>query len=292
MSSNKTWTLLEILNWTTNFLKEKNIKEARYKTELLISNILEMKRFELYTNFEYELMKSESTLLKEYIKRVVSREPIQYILGKWEFYGYELTVNKDVLIPRSETEELVEKIIEFLKNKEIEDGFTILDLGTGSGAIIISLYKELENLLTEEKFNKINFIASDYSLKAIDIAQKNSIRHDCNIEFVHSDLFQNLEENRIDLLVSNPPYISLNDYNNLEKELFHEPKMALTDNNNGLYFYEQIIQFINKRKISSTFLEIGYDQKELLTQVCKTNSIDKFQFYKDLSQNDRMLVIT
>jgi len=292
MSKNETWTLLKILNWTTNFLKEKNIKGARYKTELLISDILNMKRFELYTNFEYELMKSESTLLKEYIKRVVSREPIQYILGKWEFYGYELTINKDVLIPRSETEELVEKIIEFLKNKEIEDGFTILDLGTGSGAIIISLYKELENLLTEEKFNKINFIASDYSLKAIDIAQKNSVRHDCNIEFVHSDLFQNLEEKRIDLLVSNPPYISLNDYNNLEKELFHEPKMALTDNNNGLYFYEQIVQFINKRKISSTFLEIGYDQKELLTQVCKTNNIDNFQFYKDLSQNDRMLVIT
>jgi release factor glutamine methyltransferase len=292
MSSNKTWTLLEILNWTTNFLKEKNIKEARYKTELLIADILKMKRFELYTNFEYELMKSESTLLKEYIKRVISREPIQYILGRWEFYGYELTINKNVLIPRSETEELVEKIIEFIKNKDIEDDFTILDLGTGSGAIIISLYKELENLLTEEKFRRIKFIASDYSLKAIDIAQKNSVTYNSNIEFIHSDLFQNLEEKRIDLLVSNPPYISIDDYNNLEKELFYEPKIALTDNNNGLYFYEQIIQFINKRKISSTFLEIGYDQKELLTQICKANNIDNFQFYKDLSQNDRMLIIT
>jgi len=302
----KTWNILDILNWTTSFLEKKNIEEAKYKAELLLSHVLELKRFELYLNFDRPLSKKEREDFKLLLNRLTENEPIQYILGKWEFYGYNFIVNKDVLIPRRETEELVEKVINYIMENvggalcsSPSSPLYILDIGTGSGAIIISLYLELKKKLKENSKN-IKFIAIDISEKALNTAKENAklnnIKKD-EIKFIKSDLLYELEKNigQIDyahtIMISNPPYVSVSEYNKLKKELFFEPKDAITDNDNGLYFYIKLIKEIKERKIKKSFFEIGYNQKKALTKICKENGIDNFKFYKDLSDNWRMLEI-
>ncbi len=291
MNQKKKWNILEIINWTSDFLEKKGITESRYKIELLLSEILNMKRFELYMNFEYQLLESENKLFKSYISRLLKNEPVQYILGKWDFYGYELKVDKNVLIPRRETEELTERVINFIENSNFKDNLNILDLCTGSGAIIISLFKELEKILPYDRFKNIRFMASDISKEALNIAKINSDNHNCNIDFIESDLFEKFEDIEINILMSNPPYISLKEYNNLEKQVYFEPKIALTDMDDGLIFYRKIIDFISKRGIKNTFLEIAYNQKNQLKEICCDNNINNYEFFKDLSSNDRILMI-
>jgi len=297
----KTWTVLDILNWTTAFLEKKDIKEAKYKTELLLSHILEMKRFELYLNFDRPLSKKERDEFKELLNRVTENEPIQYILGKWEFYGHEFIVNENVLIPRRETEELVEKVIKYIESeKEI---LYILDIGTGSGAIIISLYKELMMRSSGKPMclpADIKFIATDISEKALEVAKQNAelngIEKDA-IQFIQSDIFDNLDNNSVQIdfahtiMISNPPYVSLSEYNELEKELAFEPQNAITDNADGLYFYIELIKQIKEKKIKKSFFEFGYNQKDALEKLSKENKLENVEFYKDLSKNWRMMEI-
>jgi len=287
----KTWTVLDILNWTVEYLDKKSIEEGKYKTELLLSHVLEMKRFDLYLNFDRPLSQKERDTFKEFLNRLVKNEPIQYILGKWEFYGYEFIVNENVLIPRRETEELVERVIKYLISTNKADLVNILDIGTGSGAIIISLYLELKEKLKKEDFEKLKFTAIDISQEALTVAKKNAELNDIyDIGFIKSDLFDKFEGN-IDILVSNPPYVSLSEYNNLSKELFFEPKDAITDNNDGLYFYNKLISSVMERNIKKSFFEIGYAQKEKLEEICIKNNIKKMKFHKDLSSNYRILEI-
>ena len=293
----KIWTVLDILNWTTTFLEKKNIEEAKYKTELLLSHVLEFKRFDLYLNFDRPLSQEERKTFKKLLNRLTESEPIQYILGKWEFYGYDFIVNKNVLIPRRETEELVEKVINYITNyekqyKTFENTLNIFDVGTGSGAIIISLYMELKNKLKKENFEKLTFTAVDISEKALVVAKENAELNNAeNINFIKSDLLYGVENN-IDILVSNPPYVSLSEYNNLKKELFFEPKQAITDNNDGLYFYNKLISSVTEKNIKKIFFEIGYNQKNSLTEMCSKYKIKNFKFYKDLSGNYRIFEIT
>jgi len=317
----KTWNILDILNWTTDFLEKKQISEAKYKTELLLSHVLELKRFELYLYFDRPLSKKERADFKLLLNRLVDNEPVQYILGKWEFYGYDFIVNENVLIPRRETEELVERIVKYVNALEIEESgeqvegeavigqprraththppLYLLDVGTGSGAIIIALYLELKKKL-KENFDDIKFMAVDISEDALEIARKNAELNEIGqgeIEFVKSDLLYDVEKNIWQetanlIMVSNPPYVSLSEYNNLEKELSFEPKNAITDNGDGLYFYIKLIKEIMEKKIKKSFFEIGYNQKDQLTKICEENGIENFKFHKDLSGKWRMLEIT
>jgi release factor glutamine methyltransferase len=212
-------------------------------------------------------------------------------LGKWNFYGYDFIVNKNVLIPRRETEELVERVVKYLMNYQGQDLLSILDLGTGSGAIIISLYLELKSKLNEDDFKNIKFLASDISKDALNVAKENAKLNGIeDIEFIESDILNEVENN-IDILISNPPYVSLSEYNSLEKELFFEPKNAITDNKDGLYFYIKLINSIKEKNIKKSFFEIGYNQKDQLTLICKENNIENFKFHKDLSQKYRILEI-
>ncbi len=252
----KTWNVLEILNWSTSFIEKKNIEDAKYKVELLLAQVLELDRFQIYLNFDRPMSKLERENFKTLLNRLANNEPIQYILGKWDFYGYSFCVDKNVLIPRPETEELVEKIIKYVKKMNILDKINIIDIGTGSGAIIISLYNELKKELNEKDFNNINFIASDISQKALEIAKINANLYNANINFITSNLFESIEEENIDILISNPPYVSLSDYNELKKEIFFEPKIAITDNKDGLYFYNELLKEVKDRDISKAFFEI------------------------------------
>ena len=171
-----------------------------------------------------------SDKLEDGIKRLNNGEPVQYIVGNVDFYGYKINVNKNVLIPRFETEELVFKTINLIK-KFFNENIKILDIGTGSGCISIALKKEIPGL---------DITAVDISEDALVVAKNNALENNCEINFIKSDLFNNIDD-KYDLIISNPPYISY-DEQIMDIVKKNEPHLALYAKNNGLYFYEEIIK--------------------------------------------------
>jgi len=235
-------------------------------------------------------MEKEIEYLKKYyngnindaIKRLENGEPVQYIVGNVNFYGYELDVNKNVLIPRRETEELVEEVIK--RSKDFINP-TIIDVGTGSGAIAISLSKELNT----------HVYASDISIEALEVAKKNSINNNADITFYNGDMLKPYIQNniKVDIIVSNPPYIKENE--EIESIVYNnEPHLALYAKDNGLEFYESILKDVSKI-LNDKFLiafEIGETQglevRELALKYIKNC---KVEIKKDLSLKTRMVFV-
>ena len=223
---------------------------------------------------------------EEGIKRILNDEPMNYVLGYSYFYGYKFTVNKDVLIPRPETEELVclilKKYDEYFKGQKID----ICDVGTGSGAIAISLKKEEDNF---------NVYASDISSEALIVAKKNAQDLDANVTFMCGSMLDPYIEKgiKVDILVSNPPYIKAQE--TLEASVVdYEPHVALFGGEDGLKFYRQIFENANKilKEKAMLFFEIGYDQKENLTKLAsKYFENAHIEVLKDINGKDRMLFI-
>lgn len=235
-------------------------------------------------------MNKEIEYLKKYyngdindaIKRLENGEPVQYIVGNVDFYGYILNVNKDVLIPRRETEELVEEVI---KRSKLFNNLTIIDIGTGSGAIAISLSKELN----------CHVYASDISNKALMVAKENAIKNNANITFLQGDMLKPFIDSKIkvDIIVSNPPYIKENEeIEDIVKN--NEPNIALYAKNNGLEFYESILKDANrvlKEKYLIAF-EIGKTQgNDIKLLAHKYLGNVKVEIKKDLSLNDRFIFV-
>lgn len=205
--------------------------------------------------------------------------PIQYAIGQWDFYGRTFLVDKRALIPRPETELLVETILnDGIKNKKI------LDIGTGSGAIAISL--SLEDHSSE-------VWASDISKEALELACQNAKKLGANVEFIQSDLFENVVE-KYDLVVSNPPYISEKDYLNLDEKLFFEPKMALLGGDMGYEIYEKIIDDLDRflKPAGKVYFEIGYDQKDILFKLLANKGFKNIKCIRDYGQKDRIISAT
>lgn len=224
----------------------------------------------------------------EGVKQLANNEPLNYVLGYSYFYGYKMLVNKDVLIPRFETEELVALILSYIDNEYKDNEKVILaDIGTGSGAIAIALKKEEA---------KLEVYASDISKEAIEVAKINAKNNDAEVNFlVGSMLDPIIEKNlKLDILVSNPPYIKEDEV--LEASVKdYEPHLALFGGKDGLKFYRII--FENAHKIMKDrgylFFEIGYDQKENLLALAKDYFKDaKVEVFKDINRKDRMLVIS
>lgn len=219
--------------------------------------------------------------IEEAIERYKNGEPIQYIIGDVNFYGNTIKVNKNVLIPRFETEELVEKTIKKIKNK-FDKKINILDLCTGSGCIAITLKKELNS----------NVTATDISSDALAVAKENIKLNNVDINLIHSDLFQNIND-KFDCIISNPPYISYDEtIDDIVKN--NEPNIALYAPNNGLYYYEEILKNI-KNYLNDKFIiafEIGYKQgKSLIDIVNKYLKDVNILVEKDLQGRDRFLFI-
>ena len=220
------------------------------------------------------------------INRLLNNEPMNYVLGYSYFYGYKLEVNKDVLIPRPETEELVALILskydEYYKDKRIN----ICDVGTGSGAIAIALKKEEDNL---------NVYASDISDLALDVAKRNALNNKCDIHFMNGSMLKPYIENniKVDILVSNPPYIKEDEI--VEASVYDfEPHVALFGGQDGLKFYKEI--FENMHKVLNpnglAFFEMGYDQKDNLSLLAhKYMPNCKVEVFKDINNKNRMLMI-
>ena len=285
MRKEKINKIIDIVNWGDKFFKEKGLSESKLNIELLLCSILKCKRLQLYLNFDKPLNRDELDILSDYVIRRSKREPIQYIIGETEFMGFPFKVDESVLIPRPETEILVENVVTFTK-KNIKESYSILDIGTGSGNIAISLAKLIANC---------KVTAIDSSQEALLIAKLNS-KINLVAEKIEFVLFNFLQADisllpNFDIIVSNPPYISNEEYGKLEPEIFFEPKDALTDYRDGFLFYEKIIEF-GKSKLNKNGLlavEVGYKQGEKVSSMFKQNTFE-VDVIKDYAHIDRVVI--
>lgn len=284
-------TINDALNYSTALLKKNKIKDARLNAELMLSEVIKYDRMNLYLNFEKPLSHAESAEFESFLQRRLKNEPLQYIFGKAHFYGMEFIVSKDVLIPRQETELLVERILDDIK-KVKKDSLKLFEIGSGSGCISISIAAllEKENVACE-------IFSIDNSKEAVNVAVRNSealLGKDHRIKFYVKDVFEiNRLTKSFDYIVSNPPYISLEDFKGLDPEVNEfEPMNALTDNGDGLKFYERIFSIasddIFKGKI---FCEIGFGQRQNLEKLLTEKNFSNYKFYKDYGNIDRILEV-
>jgi release factor glutamine methyltransferase len=278
-------TVLQALNTASDYLSKKGINSARLNSELLLTSILNCKRLDLYLSFERPLQKNEIDIYRELLKRRSTFEPLQYIIGKVEFYGLEFEVSPSVLIPRPETELLVEAVIELIKKYERP---SILDIGSGSGNISIALAKNIP-------WCKV--VGLDISEEAIKTAKRNAKLNevDNQLMFVRQNILNGLEigENKFDVVVSNPPYISAEEYLNLDPELkLYEPRFALTDESDGLSFYRKI-SVVSKSLLKDDgklFFEVGAGQAEAVKQILIDNGYKNIVVKKDYSDIERIVI--
>lgn len=269
-------TLFTTLKEGEHYLENCDIKDAKIDAWYLLSYTLNIDKTYYLMNQNDYIDETKYLEYKDLIKFRGSNIPLQYIIGYEEFMGLKIKVNKNVLIPRQETEILVEMILKICKGK------TVLDLCTGSGCIIISIAKY---------GNILKAVASDISKAALEIAKENAINNNVNIDFIESDLFDNINE-KFDIIVSNPPYIPTEDINSLMKEVKnHEPRLALDGSDDGLEFYRQIVSNIENylNKGGHIYFEIGYNQGIHVVNMLKDIGISEVKIIKDLSGLDRIV---
>ena len=277
-------TILEIINLSTDFLNKKEVESPRINAELLLAHVLNCKRLDLYLKFDQPLKEDELDIYREFLKRRGRREPLQYIVGSVEFYGLEFNVNPSVLIPRSETEILVETVIE---NSNKEEQLKILDIGTGSGNIAISISKHLTNAKVW------GTDASDEALKIADENSKNNSVGD-RTYYLQNNILNGIQidEKEFDIIVSNPPYISKQEYTQLMPELKnYEPSISLTDENDGLTFYKEISNKANQllKSGGKIYFEVGKDQHIDVIKILEQNNFINIKVKKDYSSIERVV---
>jgi release factor glutamine methyltransferase len=283
-------TGLELLNWSTNRLKDHRIENPRLNAELLLARSLNLSREGLYRNLHGQLKEKERETLEKMIQRRISGEPLQYILEKQEFWSIDLKVDSRVLIPRPETEVLVEQSLLILSENSLRGVPSILEIGTGSGAIAIALAKEVKNIF---------LIATDISRDALVLAKENakSAGIQDQIKFVNGDLFGPLhpskERKPFDLILSNPPYIIRHEIGSLAKEVRdYEPTIALDGGEDGLEFYRHLISQapFYLREGGWLLLEIGQDQREMVSKLIEEEgTFLKSECVPDLSGFERVV---
>ena len=280
----KVWRIIDLINWGEKYLKEKSIENSRVEIELFLQHLLNCKRIDLYLQFETIVEPESLAVLRKWITRRINNEPIQYILGSSEFYGRPFIVNKNVLIPRPETEILIDISLEELKNV---NNPTILDIGTGSGCIAITIALEIP-LST--------IIAIDIDERAIAVAKNNIEVHGVeNIEFVVADIFHEKINKKADVLISNPPYIAKKEVPDLMKDVKnYEPLIALTDNNDGLMFYRKIAEIIPSilKENGAAIMEVGIeDHPDRVENIFREEGFGEIKTKLDLNKDKRAIVI-
>ena len=272
----------QALEEAKNILKSNNFEDSNIIAKELLSYVLKKDKVYLTINLDSDLTDIEYVEFTKYIEQIIDGKPLQYITQKQEFMGMEFFVNEDVLIPQPDTEILVETVLDICKRYG-NQSLRILDLCTGSGAIAISLSK----ILNTQVF------ASDVSTKALEVAEKNNILKNSKVEFIESNLFEQINGEKFDIIVSNPPYIKNEEIKSLSKQVQNEPYIALAGGEDGLDFYRKIIDEAYKHinKNGYLCLEIGYDQKADLIKLIKQNENYEYEnCIKDLSNNDRCII--
>ena len=277
-------TVLDVLNKSNDYLNKKGIESPRMNAELLLADILKCKRLELYLMYDRPLTEKELTEYREYLKRRSTFEPAQYIIGTVEFYGLEFKVSPAVLIPRPETEILVEAVINSV-NKE--DELRIMDIGSGSGNISIAIAVNLPNAFVT---------GIEISESAIKVAEENLKKYDLNkrVSFLNYDILSvNRDElSDYDIIVSNPPYVSKADYGKVQKEILnYEPNIAVTDFDDGYKFYREIISLSAQilKPNGKIFLEIAQGQSKKISEFMKENNFKEISIVQDYQKIDRVI---
>ncbi|MBN1154545.1 peptide chain release factor N(5)-glutamine methyltransferase [candidate division KSB1 bacterium] len=290
MRETRTRQLNDILNTAVHYLSKKHIEHPRLNAELLLCHVLQCNRVDLYVNLDTSIEASAVDRFVRLLKRRASHEPLQYLIHESEFMFVRLKVNDSVLIPRPETEILVEYVIKHVKQQGLTNKtINILDIGTGSGNIAISLAKALPNA---------RLTAIDISAKALEVARENAARNDCldsiNFELgdILSDDYSAFVSHRFDIIVSNPPYINESDYRRLPEEIrLHEPEIALLAADNGLIYYRAIAAASRHLLLENGLLacEIGADQREDLMHIFASARLTNIQCHQDLAGRDRII---
>tara|TARA_B100001057_G_scaffold355119_1_gene357126 strand:- start:274 stop:1113 length:840 start_codon:yes stop_codon:yes gene_type:complete len=273
--------MFEIIKFGSNFLKEKKIPSYILDSEILLSKVLNKSREKILTNLDQKINKRKILVFKDYLLRRSKNEPIAYILEEKEFWSKNFKVNKDTLIPRPETELLVDKVLKIYEEKKI----SILDIGTGSGCIIVSLLSVLK---------KSNGIGIDISKGAIKTAEKNAFKNKIfkRVKFLNKS-FENIFGKKFDLIVSNPPYIARKEIKNLSEDIRrYEPRIALDGGNDGLDLIKKVIyksKYILKIN-GMLALEIGNEQIKKVSKILIDNNFRISHVIKDYKNNIRCVL--
>jgi len=279
----KTWRIIEIIKWGEEYFKLKGFENPKQEIEWLLCDLLELKRIDLYLKFEDIINKSKLKKLKNWIKRRIEREPLQYITGKVEFYGLKFISTPQALIPRPETERLVDITLNSLK--KIPEP-KILEIGTGSGCVSIAV---------SNKKPRANILSLDISKNALELAEINAKSNNCkNINFLEMDFLNEIPDGRFDILISNPPYIPQKEIENIMPEVKnYEPRIALTDFEEGLNFYFRIAK-VGRTLIPNgiIILEVGLgNHPQKVFSLFKEAGFDQLELIKDYNNNERILKI-
>lgn len=280
----------QALNYYSKKLIEitKDYKIAYIETQILISHSLNLSKIKLISNALIELNENEINKIETLINRRLNFEPIAYITNKKEFYGVDFYVNNSVLIPRVETEEIIDLIKEYI-NKKIDKKnkkFSVCDIGAGCGNIAITLKKLFENA---------DITAIEISEKAMQVIKKNCeniLQNKNSINIINADALSFTPKNKFDIIVSNPPYVALKDKDNLQRDLNFEPENALYSGYDGMDFYRNFFNIIDiyLKYSGAFFFEIGFNQGKELINICESFNIKNVEIKKDLSGKDRFLI--
>ncbi len=278
------WKILPLLKTTSDFFSNNNIPSARLDAEVLLAHVLGCERIRLYANFEKILTETELSNYRTLVKRRAGLEPVAYLIGEKEFFSRKFKVDKNVLIPRPETENLVGEAISFIReNWEKDTPLKILDLGTGSGCIATIIATNLKNA---------KIIATDISKEALEIAALNSATNavDERIEFRLGSIFEPVNEELFDVIISNPPYIS-KDEKVMVDVADYEPSHALFADEDGYYFYKEIAVNLKKhlKENGAVFFEVGHNQAEKVIGILKANGFTKCKSIKDDAGIERIV---
>ena len=282
------WTILKLLHWTTDYFKRNKVAEPRASAEVLLAHLLSEDRLFLYLNYDRPMETEELTAFRTFVKRRIAGEPSQYITGMQEFWSLPFRVSPDVLIPRPETEVLLETVLEFLGSPDPE--VRVLDLGTGSGAIAVALAREL---------GVISIVATDSSMAAVKLAQENALLNQLDalkIHFVCADMFSAFSSAsaKFTVVATNPPYVSHAEFSKLSPEIRdYEPRYALDGGPDGLAAIRRIIKeapTVLSQK-GALIMEIGADQAESVSALVRDSQhYESYRIIRDYSGLDRVLL--
>ena len=276
------WRIIDLINWGEEYFNKNEFESPKQEIEWLLCDLLNYKRVDLYVNFEEIVSTTKLKLLKKWIKKRLKRMPLQYITGNTEFYGKKFFLNSDVLIPRADTERLVDESLESIKQK---NNPKILEVGTGSGCISISLALERKDA---------QILSIDISENALNKAKENAEYHKTtNVSFSKVDILNDLPEGKYDILISNPPYISYDEMKTIMVDVKDfEPELALTDFNDGLQFYTRLSDIgpLLIKKEGWMLLEVGTnDHPKKVMRLFKSKGFKDIDLLKDYNNNKRVL---
>lgn len=276
--TDETWTTLKVLTWTSGYLSEKGLENARREAEWMLCSVTGLDRVGLYLNFDKPLNEDELTAYRAMVARRAKREPLQYLLGSQEFDGLDFVVSPAVLIPRHDTETLIETAFTIAPYAK-----TILDIGTGSGCIAVSIAKRLA---------EASVTAIDISPEALVVARNNAGLNNVAVEFLQGSFFAPVEGRSFDLILSNPPYITTADLVTLQPEVRdHEPKLALNGGTDGLDAYRSIAgaaaRYLNKG--GWLMLEVGAGQAEDVSELLASAGLGDIFFKHDNAAIQRVV---